>query len=207
MPLNKRDQTALTIGGIVVLLFVCIQFGVYPLYEKKQRLERVLITKQKNLAQMEEMQAQLAQLSSLGNDLILKLEKRNKNFSLFSFLEERAGKIGIKNKIAYMKPSDSVSVDNESYRQVLVEMKLQAINLKQLVSFLKEIEQPQKLVALQRISIQENKRNKATLDVIMQVVSVARLEEGLENTRYELNPNGMGVVLARKQQLLHHAII
>ncbi len=180
MPLNKRDQTALIIGGIGLLLFLCVQFGVYPLYEKKQRLERVLITKQKNLVQMKEMQAQLAQLSSLGNDLILKLEKRNKNFSLFSFLEERAGKIGIKNKIAYMKPSDSVN--GESYRQVLVEMKLQAINLNQLVSFLKEIEQPQKLVALQRISIQENKRNRATLDVIMQVVSVAKLDEGLGNT-------------------------
>jgi len=175
MQLNKRDQAALLICGIGVLLFVCIQFVVYPLYEKKNRLERVLITKQENLGEMQDMQTQLTQLSSFGTSLLKQLEKRNEKFSLFPFLEARAGNNGIKNKIAYMKPSDSV--EGESFRQIMVELKLQSINLKQLVSFLQEIESPKNLVALQRISIQENKRNMGMLDVIMQVVSIDRLDD------------------------------
>jgi general secretion pathway protein M len=57
-------------------------------------------------------------------------------------------------------------------------MKLQTITLKQLVDFLELVESPQNIVALKRISIQENKKEKGTLDVIMQVVSL------------NLNPNG-----------------
>ncbi len=176
MQLNERDRKAVIICGITVICFVAVQFIILPLFDKKKRLERTLVTKQQYLVQMQEMQARLLQLSSLGSGLAIKLEKRNKNFSLFSFLEEKAGVNGIKNKIAYMKPSDSV--DSDSYKQILVEMKLQAINLKQLVSFLKDIEAPENLVGLQRISIQENKKSVGRLDVIMQVISIDNLDGG-----------------------------
>lgn len=174
MQMNQKDRTALIIGGLCVVFFLCVQLIVIPSYKKKKRLEKVLVTKQQNLAEMQEMQTRFLQLSSLGNSITLQLEKRKENFSLFSFLEEKAGNNGIKDKITYMKPSDTV--DNESFRQILVEMKLQSINLKQLVSFLEEIESPENLVALQRISIQENKKNIASLDVLMQVISIDRLD-------------------------------
>lgn len=175
MELSPRDRGALMIAGGCFLFFILFQFIVYPAYDRKKRLERSLITRQENLMEMKVMQEKLKQLTSLGNSVIDKLEGRKDNFSLFSFLEEKAGKNGIKDKIAYMKPSDTI--EDESFRQILVEMKLQSINLKQLVSFLKDVESPENLVALQRISIQENKRDEATLDVIMQVVSIDRLEK------------------------------
>jgi general secretion pathway protein M len=60
----------------------------------------------------------------------------------------------------------------------MVEMKLKAINLKQLVSFLEQVESPGNLVELKRISIQENKKQEGTLDVIMQVISLVHAENG-----------------------------
>jgi general secretion pathway protein M len=78
----------------------------------------------------------------------------------------------IKDHIAYMKPS---SVTGEGmFRQVMVEMKVQTLGLKQLVAFLEHIESPENVVAVKRISIQENKKVKGTLDVIIQVISIDR---------------------------------
>ncbi len=59
----------------------------------------------------------------------------------------------------------------------MVEMKLKAVNLKQLVALLERIESPQNIVVLKRISIQENKKETGTLDVIMQVISLIQAEE------------------------------
>ena len=82
-----------------------------------------------------------------------------------------------------MKPSETA--DEGPFKEVLVEMKLQAISLKQLVDFLNFVESPKNVVALKRISIQENKKEEATLDVILQVVSLDRnpesdMNEGLK---------------------------
>ena len=76
-----------------------------------------------------------------------------------------------------MKPSDA-SGEGE-LQQVMVEMKLKAITLRQLVAFLERIESPVNIVELKRISIQKNKKEEDTLDVIMQVVSLVLTgEEG-----------------------------
>jgi Tfp pilus assembly protein PilO len=123
---------------------------------------------------MKSMQKEYTQLSLRGNSVERFMEKRPDNFSLFSFLEAKANSNGIKEKIAYMKPSDSV--ESDTYQQIMVEMKLQGVTLKQLVSFLEDVESPENLVALQRISIQENKNEEKSLDVIMQVVSVSALD-------------------------------
>ncbi|HDK43754.1 MAG TPA: hypothetical protein ENG91_04290 [Desulfobacteraceae bacterium] len=55
---------------------------------------------------------------------------------------------------------------------MLVEMKLQAVSLQQLVDFLRLVESPEKVVAIKRIAIQQNTKEESTLDVIMQVVSL-----------------------------------
>ena len=73
-----------------------------------------------------------------------------------------------------MKPSDATG--EGVLKQIMVEMKLNAITLKQLVDFLERIESPEKIVELKRISIQENKKQKGTLDVIMQVISLVQAD-------------------------------
>jgi general secretion pathway protein M len=65
-------------------------------------------------------------------------------------------------------------------RQIMVEMKLKAVTLKQLVAFLELIESPENIVELKRISIQENKKEAATLDVIMQVITLVQSGEGAQ---------------------------
>ncbi len=170
MELSRRDRIALAVGAVALLLFVLLQFVFFPLLERRQRLEKGIATREQALVEMRQMQERFRKLHRQNSSLSRQLARRDRNFSLFSFLEQQASATGIKQNIAYMKPS-SVQGDG-AVRQTTVEMKFKAISLKQLVSFLEQIEAPAKLVAVRRISIQENKKETATLDVILQVISI-----------------------------------
>ena len=170
--ITPRDRKILAVGGVFVLLFVVFQFAIFPLMENRDRLERNIAAKEKALVEMAELQVEYKQLHSKANVLLDQLVGRQNDFSLFSFLEQMAAKSEVKKNISYMKPSETA--DDGPFKEVLVEMKLQAISLKQLVDFIDFVETPENVVALKRISIQENKKEEATLDVIVQVVSLDR---------------------------------
>jgi general secretion pathway protein M len=175
MKITPRDRLVLTVGSVVLLLFLILQFGIFPLMDNRDRLKRGIAAREKALVEMSELQVQYRQLSGKANVLLDQLVGRQDGFSLFSFLEQMAAKSEVKKNITYMKPSET---PNEGpFKEVLVEMKLQAVTLKQLVDFLNLAESPENVVALKRISIQENTQEKATLDVIVQVVSLDRNPE------------------------------
>ncbi len=170
MVLSRRDRAALSIGAGLLLIFIVVQFVVFPLVDKRKRLRKTIASRQVALQEMRDMQIRYKQLSRQNHGLEQQLAQRASDFSLFSFLEKMATVSKIKDHITYMKPS-TVTGEGD-LRQVMVEMKLQVIGLKQLVSFLDRIESPENVVTLKRISIRENKKIKGTLDVIMQVISI-----------------------------------
>lgn len=170
MQLNTREKWAVSIGGICLLLFVVVQLVFFPLADKRTKLRKGLATREKAVAEMRIMQERYRQLSQQSGSVAALLAKRDVGFSLFSFLEKNADDSMVKEKIAYMKPS--ASTKNELFKQSLVEMKLQGVSLKQLVEFLEKTESPENLVGIEKITIQENTKEEATLDVILQMVSV-----------------------------------
>ncbi len=176
MELSRRDRLALAVGAGALLLFLIFQFVLFPLLDKRQRLEKGIVAREKALVEMRQMQERYQRLDRQNSSLGRQLARRDKNFSLFSFLEKMATATGVKQQIAYMKPS-SVQGDG-TVRQTTVEMKFKAVSLKQLVAFLERIEAPEQLVAVKRISIKENTKEKATLDVILQVISIDRVDDG-----------------------------
>jgi len=174
--ISQRDRLFLLAGAVFVLLFLIIQFAVFPLIDNRARLRRGIAERENALVEMKALQARYRELHSQANSLVDQLGTRNAGFSLFSFLEQNATKTDVKKNIAYMKPSELA--DDGPFKEVYVEMKLQAITLKQLVAFLQLVESPENIVALKRVSIQENKKESDTLDVILQVVSLDRNPAG-----------------------------
>jgi len=170
MQITPRDRIFLIVGVSFLFLFILLKFAVFPLIDNREKLDRGITVRDKAIVEMRELQVRYRQLHGKANSLADQLESREKNFSLFSFLEQMAAKTDVKKNIAYMKPSETA--DDGPFKEMLVEMKLQTVNLKKLIDFLELVESPDKIVALKRISIQENKKEKATLDVIMQVVSL-----------------------------------
>ncbi|PIE60514.1 MAG: hypothetical protein CSA31_01690 [Desulfobulbus propionicus] len=173
--LSGRERFAVTAAGLVLFLFILFQFFLVPMFAQQSKLKKSVQRKKAQLAEMQLMQQEYAAYSKNNSSIAGLLQKRVPGFSLFSFLEKSADLSDVKKNITSMKPAGIR--DDETMKQSMVEMKLQAVSLEQMVSFLKQVESPEKIVAIKRISIQENTKKAGTLDVLLQIVSVDELIE------------------------------
>ncbi len=169
MQLAKREKYLITLAAIVIGIAVVIQVAIMPFFNARERYKNNVAAKQKSLEQMVVLRQEYLLLQQGSDTLALRLAKRPKNFTLFSFLEKAAGDAGVKDNIKSMKPS--ASTGKGPFKESLVEMKLERITLGQMVGYLKLIESPEKLVSAKRVSIQSNKKETQFLDVVLQILT------------------------------------
>lgn len=166
--LNRREQTALSVAAVVIVLFLVLQVIVFPLFEKRSQMRKAIAGKKKTLREMMVMKADyeaLKQKSQLSN---LRVKKRDPDFTLFSFLDTLAGTAGVKGNISYMKPS-TVNQPNSNLKKSLVEMKLQDITVEQMTTLLYGIETSENMVVIKRLSITKKGKEESFISVVMQV--------------------------------------
>jgi len=168
--LSQREKMAVGIGGGAIVLFVLVQCIVFPLVDSRAKLVKRLAVREKAVAEMRLLQEQYQKIGRQAGSLTTLLAQREPEFSLFSFLEEKSASSEVKELIAYMKPSEST--EHDQFKQSQVEMRLQGVDLARLVVFLEQVEAPDQLVAIDRITIQENTKEEGTLDVTLRVESV-----------------------------------
>ena len=168
LPLKPRERRFIIAGAVCLAIFIFIQFIVLPLYGKKSRLKSAIQGKERELAEIQLLQKEYGDIRNKAEQALKQISKRDKGFTLFSFLDRLAGEKGVKDRIAYMRPS-STPKENAPYKISLVEMELQAITLPQLVGFLHGIETSENLVAVKRMSIASSGKLAASIDVVLQV--------------------------------------
>ncbi|MFH1625255.1 MAG: hypothetical protein ABID54_08905 [Pseudomonadota bacterium] len=170
MKLARREKYLVSAASLFIAIFFLFQFLIFPFFEDRRRMQRGVRAKTEGLQEMVRLSAeyQRYQRGSQGTKQILAMRK--KGFTLFSFLEGTAGDAGVKKYITYIKPS--LSTGPGLYRESLVEMKLEAIALHQLVSYLYSIESPDDVVSIKRISIKESSKQPGSLDAVLQVVTL-----------------------------------
>ncbi len=169
--LAPREKLILAGGVVFVLGFVIFQMVITPYLDSRARLHRAIDTKQKQLTQMHQLQQQYGELRQEEGGIKAALEKRSKSFTLFTFIDQQAGNAGVKKLITYMKPSLVPGAGNGQFSESMVEVKLERIDLENLVKFLDLVESPEKMVAIRRLSIQTSTREQGYLDVILQIVT------------------------------------
>ncbi len=168
MKLNKREKYSVYIVSVFICLFILIQFIVYPIIDKRELRSRTIQVKTKILEEMLTLKSEYEAINKKAELSKVRFAKREKGFTLFSFLDNLSGKADIKDNITYMKPSTSVQKDSQ-YKISLVEMKLQAVTLDHLTSYLHMIETSGKVVNINRLSISKTGKQEELLDVILQV--------------------------------------
>ena len=169
MTLGKREKYFVSLAVFAVAVFFLFQFLIFPFFDSKDRIERGVQSKEKGLREIIRLSTEYQTYQKNSRGIAQNLARRKKGFTLFSFLEGAAGEAQVKASIKYMKPS--VSTGTGPYKESLVEMKLEAITLKQLVGYLYRIESPEHVVSVKRISIKENKGESGYLDAILQVLT------------------------------------
>jgi len=109
--LNKREKIAVTGAAVFLSLFVIIQLIIVPVFEKRDDLRKQVVERQDNLLDMKILRSEYFTMKEKVKSSQQGLNQRTANFTLFSFLDRLAGDTGLKDHIAYMKPSTSVKED------------------------------------------------------------------------------------------------
>jgi len=175
--LARRERVFLWCGVIFVCSFLVFQGIVSPYLEARQKLERSLLRKKNDMLEMEILQSQYRDLRERQGEISRMIDQRRTGFSLFSFLEQQANAVRVKDRVTYMKPSTSELDDG--YQEAAVEMKLEQITLKQLVDFLTRVESLEQVVLVKRLAVQKNKKENDLLDVVANIITFEkRMETG-----------------------------
>ncbi len=164
--LRKRDRNALAVAAAALVLFAVLQFLIFPMFDKRDVLKRSVEAAEKELEEMPLLRAEYLAKTASAEESSEK-SVHGKDFSLFSIMEKYAGASGIKDSIAYIKPS-TVERKDATYKVAMVEMKLEKIALDQLVSFLYQVETSDSEVTISRLSVSRTSKSEGFLDAVIQ---------------------------------------
>ena len=168
MKLNRRERVAVLFGIGCLCLFVLIRFAVFPFMDRKEKLKRNLTVNSRNLEEISLLKAEYENLINAGERAEKRFKQRRKSFTLLSFLVQLAGEVGIKDKMASMKPTLTQQKDSP-YKISKVEMKLKGLTLEQITQYLYKIETSKNMVSIKRISLTKSDDKEGILNVVLQV--------------------------------------
>lgn len=169
--LTVRERYAVYAAALVIGLFMVIRFLVIPILDERSRAEKIIFAKKKILSEMTALQTEQHILLEKRKAAETLLAQRVKNFTLFSFLDELAGQSGIKDRVAFMKPSASAKQDGP-YRLTSIEMKFESISTEEFISFLYKIETSNNLIRVNRLSVSKTGSQDTLLDALFQIETI-----------------------------------
>jgi len=169
--MNKRERYAIVLAGGVIVIFLIVNVIVEPFLSKTDQLQKNLRDKAVMLEQMRQLQSEYGTLTQKSEVSKALFRRRGKGFKLNPFLHRLAGEAGIKDRISYMKPSTKAQ-KNSPYKISRVEMKLDAITLKQLTTYLHGVETSKNMVDVTRISISKKDKKQGLLTAVLQIETV-----------------------------------
>jgi general secretion pathway protein M len=153
-------------GAAFVLVVLMLQLAVIPLWDAKQKLNRSIAVNEKALKDMIALGGEYAVLKQRAEDIQRAQARRPQDFTLFSYLEKKAGETQLKPHIKYMNASKAVAAG--AFEESIVEMRLDALTLRQLTDFLHTVESPQDLVRIKKITVAKMKESPEYLTMTMQ---------------------------------------
>ena len=168
--LGRREKTLVSLAAGFIAVFILFQFVIFPFFDKREVIKRRIHAKRNGLKEIVKLRSEYESFRRGVDGMQGYLGRRMKDFTLFSFLDQAAGKARVKEHIKYMKPSAPRS--NGRFKESMVEMKLDRISLRRLVDYLYLIESPENVVSIKRISIKESKSAPGYLDAVMQVLTI-----------------------------------
>jgi general secretion pathway protein M len=166
--LSRREKIIVAGGGCVLVLFLLIQFVIAPVFNRSAQLRQSVKSKTLMLADMHRMRSDYDALKSRARQSEARFTRRDKGFTLFSFLDQLAGQSRIKERVSYMRPS-IIEQKNSALKLSRVEMKLEAVTLEQLATFLYGVESSRNAAVVSKLSITRRDQKEGLLDAILQV--------------------------------------
>lgn len=175
MRLTPRETAVVSLGAALLIATVSWLWLIEPLREHLTTLDR-------GIAYNQDRYRQLLSLSKTYNRLsqeIAESEKRIRrggDFSVLSFLEAEADRMGVRRHIVQMKPKPGLST--RFYKENQVEIRMEKISLSLLLGYLHQIESSTELLRIRELRMRPRFDNPNYLDVRFQVSSYEIAEPG-----------------------------
>ncbi len=166
--LNQREKLSVSGAGAFLVLFIVMQWLIFPVFDKRDELKGRLDSKKNILTDMRILRSDYLALQSRMESSRRSLNSRPAGFTLFSFLDQLAGETGLKDHIEYMKPSTAVQEDS-GLKISRVELKLQEITMKDLTAYLFKVETSEHMLVVKRLSINKTGKDSGLVSAVLQV--------------------------------------
>ncbi|HJT22401.1 MAG TPA: type II secretion system protein GspM [Nitrospira sp.] len=167
--LASRERIIVGVGGAVVaasLLFVLI---VDPLLTSIEKLERQAARKQKERSELAVLAGQYAAKQARLAQREQRLPPADGTFSLLTFMEEAATTAQIRERIVGMQPQQPTII--QGYQESAVDLRLEGVQLPQLLALLVAMEQAPYDVQVRHLQIKPKYDNPVNLDASLRIVA------------------------------------
>jgi general secretion pathway protein M len=170
--LAPRERALLLVGGFVVGLSLLFVLVVDPLLAKLDRLERQAAKKRKEIAELAVLGREYAEKRARLEQVERRLPQPDSQFSLLTFLEEAATSARVRDRIAGMQPQ--VQSLAQGYQETAVDLRLEGIQLPDLLALLVAIDQAPYDLHVRHLQIRPKYDNPVNLDATVRVLSYAK---------------------------------
>ncbi len=170
--LAARERTIVAVGGAVVLACLLFLLVVDPLLTRIDKLERQLVKKSKERNELAVLAGDYAAKQARLTKLEQRLPSGDGQFSLLAFMEEAAASVQIRDRIVGMQPQQPTILQN--YQETAVDLRLDGIQLPQLLALLVALEQAPYDVQVHHLQVKPKYDNPVNLDATLRIVSYAK---------------------------------
>lgn len=170
--LATRERTIVVVGAIVVIASLLFLIVVDPLLTRIDRLERQAVRKSKDRGELAMLAAEYAAKQARLAKLEQRLPPADAPFSLLAFMEEAAASVQIRDRIVGMQPQQPTTL--QGYQETSVDLRLDGIQLPQLLALLVALEQAPYDVQVRHLQIKPKYDNPVNLDATLRIVSYAK---------------------------------
>lgn len=170
--LAARERIILAAGAAVVLASLLFLVVVDPLVDRINKLERQTTRKAKDRVELAALAAEYGSKQARIGRLEQRLPTGDGQFSLLAFMEEAASSVQIRDRIVGMQPQQGTA--QHGYQETAVDVRLDGVQLPQLLALLVALEQAPYDVQVHHLQIKPKYDNPVNLDATLRIVSYAK---------------------------------
>ena len=165
---TPRERQMLALMAIAIGLWLLYWFVQGLIVGPMAQAKRTIAVREAALMQMRVLQADYRRVQ--GQVSLLDTQIRSgQQGNVLSMLEEMASEVQIKDKITSMDPRSIPP--NDLYRESVIEVRLQSVNLKELTDYLFKIENSGSFLKIKRLRLKTRSDDPGYLDVTFRVSS------------------------------------
>ncbi len=170
--LAARERMILALGAAVVIASLLFLLIVDPLLARIDKVERQTARKSKERVELAALAADYTAKQARVARLQQRLPNGDGQFSLLAFMEEAAASVQIRDRIVGMQPQQGTT--QHGYQEMAVDLRLDGVQLPQLLALLVALEQAPYDVQVHHLQIKPKYDNPVNLDATLRIVSYAK---------------------------------